>query len=64
VVDEITNMKITHFFKANNGMCEPTCELIKKWKDIKIKGKCLRMDNAGEKNCYNNDVKAKIGNLQ
>jgi hypothetical protein len=48
-VDESTNMKITHFFKTKNGMCEPTCELIKKWKDMKIEFKCLRIDNAGEK---------------
>jgi hypothetical protein len=38
----------THFFKAKNGMCEPTCELIKKWKYMKIEVTCLRMDNAGE----------------
>jgi hypothetical protein len=48
MVDESTNMKITHFFKTKNGMCETTCELIKKWKDMKIEVKCLRMDNAGE----------------
>jgi hypothetical protein len=36
MVDESSNMKITHFFKTKNGMCEPTCELIKKWKDMKI----------------------------
>jgi hypothetical protein len=50
MVDESTNMKITHFFKAKNGMCEPTCELIKKWKYMKIEVKCLRIDNAGENN--------------
>jgi hypothetical protein len=29
-------------------MCEPTCELIKKLKDMGIEVKILRMDNAGE----------------
>jgi hypothetical protein len=48
MVDERTNMKITHFFKAKNGMCEPACEPIKKSKDMNIEVKCLRMDNAGK----------------
>jgi hypothetical protein len=48
MVDESTNMKITLFFKANNGMCEPACELVKKWKGMKIEEKCLIMNNAGE----------------
>jgi hypothetical protein len=30
-------------------MCEPTCELIKKLKDMDIEIKIIRMDNAGEK---------------
>jgi hypothetical protein len=48
MVDESTSMKITHFLKPKNGMCEPTCELINNWKDMKIEVKCLRMNNAGE----------------
>jgi hypothetical protein len=49
MLDESTNNKITHFFKTTNGMFEPTCELIKKWKDMKIEVKFLRMNNYGEK---------------
>jgi hypothetical protein len=64
MVDENTNMKITHFFKAKNGMCEPTCELINKFKDMKTEVKCLRMDSTGGKKICNNDVEAEIGNLQ
>jgi hypothetical protein len=30
---------------------------------MKIEVKRLRMDNAGEKNCCNNDVRARIGKL-
>jgi hypothetical protein len=48
MVDESTNMKITLFSKAKNGMCEPTCELIKKWKVMKIEVKFIIMHNAGE----------------
>jgi hypothetical protein len=29
-------------------MCETICEIIRKWKYLKIEVKCLRMDNAGE----------------
>jgi hypothetical protein len=63
VVDEKNKMKITHFFKTKSGMREPTCELIKKWKDMNIEVKCLIMDNASEKIFCINNVKAKIGNF-
>jgi hypothetical protein len=48
MVDERTDMKFSHFFAKKNGMYEPTCKLINKWKDMKIELKCIRMDNAGE----------------
>jgi hypothetical protein len=48
MADESTNLKISHFYTKKDGMCEPTCELIKKLKDMKIEIKILRMDNAGE----------------
>jgi hypothetical protein len=41
-------VKISHFNAKKYGMVEPTCELIKKLKNMKIKIKILRMDNAGE----------------
>jgi hypothetical protein len=48
MVDESTNLKISHLYAKKDGMCEPTCELIKKLKDMKIEIKNLRMGNAGE----------------
>jgi hypothetical protein len=36
MVDDITNLKISHFYAKKDGMWEPTCELIKKLKDIEI----------------------------
>jgi hypothetical protein len=48
MVDESTNLKISHFYEKKDGICEPTCELIKKLKDMNIEIKILRMDNAGK----------------
>jgi hypothetical protein len=48
MVDESTNLKIYHFHAKKDGMVEPTCELIKKLKNMEIEIKILRMDNAGE----------------
>jgi hypothetical protein len=48
MVDESTNLKISHFYAKKDGMCEPTCELINKLKDMEIEINILRMDNAGE----------------
>jgi hypothetical protein len=48
MVDESTNLKISHFYAKKDRMCEPTCELIKNLKDMEIEIKILRMDNAGE----------------
>jgi hypothetical protein len=48
MVDESTNLKISHFYAKKDGMVEPTCELIKKLKNMEIEIKILRMDNAGE----------------
>jgi hypothetical protein len=48
MVDESTDLKISHFYAKKDGMCEPTCELIKKLKDMEIEIKIIRMDNAGD----------------
>jgi hypothetical protein len=48
MVDESTNLKISQFYAKKDGICEPTCELIKNLKDMEIEIKILRMDNAGE----------------
>jgi hypothetical protein len=36
MVDESTNLKISHFYAKKDGMCEPTCEMIKILKDMEI----------------------------
>jgi hypothetical protein len=48
MLDESINLKISHFYAKKDAMCERTCELIKKLKDMEIEVKILRMDNAGE----------------
>jgi hypothetical protein len=48
MVDESTNLKISHFYPKKEGMCETNCEMIKKFKDMEVEIKILRMDNAGE----------------
>jgi hypothetical protein len=48
MVDESTNLKISHFYAKKDGMVEPTCELIKKLKNMEIEIQILRVDNAGE----------------
>jgi hypothetical protein len=48
MADESINLKMSHFYAKKDGMCEPTCELINKLKDMEIEIKILRMDNAGE----------------
>jgi hypothetical protein len=48
MVDKSTNLKISEFYAKKDGMCEPTCELIKKLKDMEIEIKIIRMDNVGE----------------
>jgi hypothetical protein len=47
-VDESTNLKISHFNAKKDGMVKPTCELIKKLKNMEIEIKIIRIDNAGE----------------
>jgi hypothetical protein len=64
VVDESTNLKISHFYAKNDGMCEPTCELIKKLKDMEIEIKTLRWTMLVRTNCCNKDVKVNLGSLQ
>ena len=48
IVDEKTEMKTSQFFQTKNGMIEPTCELLSKWKSQKHPVKIIRCDNAGE----------------
>ena len=48
IVDECTQLKFSNFFDRKNGMVEPTCEKINKWKQKGIVVKYVRLDNAGE----------------
>jgi hypothetical protein len=48
MVDKSTKLKISHFYAKKDGVCETTCELIKKLKEMEIEIKILRMNNAGE----------------
>jgi hypothetical protein len=48
IVDEATNLKFSDFYETKNGMVEPTCELLNKWKQNGKIVKFMRMDNAGE----------------
>jgi hypothetical protein len=36
MVDDSTHLKISHFYAKKDGVVEPTCELIKKLKNIEI----------------------------
>ena len=48
MVDERTNLKFSDFFATKDGMIEPTCMQINKWKNAGIHVKYIRLDNAGE----------------
>jgi hypothetical protein len=50
MVDERTGMKFLDFFKAKNGMIEPTCAQWNRWKAAGLVVKYVRLDNAGENN--------------
>jgi len=48
IVDELTGMKFSNFYKTKNQMVEQTAERFYSWKANGIPVKHLRMDNAGE----------------
>ena len=48
MVDEKTNLKFSDVFQTKNGMVEPTCEQLNKWKQARRPVKFIRLDNAGE----------------
>jgi hypothetical protein len=48
MVDERTQLKFSNFFSTKNGMVEPTCEQLHRWKQSGIAVKYMRLDNAGE----------------
>ena len=48
VVGKRLQLKVLHFYKTNNAMVEPTCELMHHWQQAGKIISTLRMDNAGE----------------
>ena len=48
LVDESTNLKISHFFHRKDQMTEATCKLLKTWRDKVRVTKFMCMDNTGE----------------
>jgi len=48
MVDERTQLKFSDFFPTKNGMVEPTCAKLMKWKQTDIPVQFIRLDNAGE----------------
>ena len=52
-------LKFSHFFKSENNMIEPTCELMHRWGQAGIVIKKLQMDNAGENIALEKRLKSK-----
>ena len=48
VADKFSGMKLSNFYDTKNGIIEPTCEQLEKWKQNGHRLKCVRWDNAGE----------------
>jgi hypothetical protein len=48
MVDERTGMKFSDFYEKKDGMIEPTCAQLNRWKDAGLAVKYVRLDNAGE----------------
>ena len=48
VVGTKLQLKFLHFFKTNDVMVEPMCELLHQWMQTGKKTHKLHMDNAGE----------------
>jgi hypothetical protein len=48
MVDERSTLKFSNFFETKNGMAEPTCEQLHRWKQNALGVKNIRLDNAGE----------------
>ena len=48
IVVEAMQLKFVHFFKTKDGMVEPTCELLSRWKKSGRRVDIMQLDNAGE----------------
>lgn len=48
MVDETTQLKTSDFFTSKDGMVEPTCETLDKWRQEGKPVKYIRCDNGGE----------------
>jgi hypothetical protein len=63
LVDEATNLKISHWYARKNEMVEPTCEFIKMLLSKGVVIKIIRIFKAGETCCWKRDAKAKTDSL-
>jgi hypothetical protein len=62
MVDQRTGLKFSNFFDKKNGMVEPTCEQLHRWKQNGITVDYIRLDNVGEnkllkQRCHSKDWK-------
>jgi hypothetical protein len=62
MVNQRTGLKFSNFFDTKNGMVEPTCEQLHRWKQNGITVDYIRLDNAGEnkllkQRCHSKDWK-------
>jgi len=48
MVNERTQLKFSGFFETKNGMVEPTCKQMERWKQSNMAVTHMRLDNAGE----------------
>ena len=48
MVDERTQLKFSDFYDTKDGMIEPMCEQLHKWKQNGKPVKFIRLDDAGE----------------
>ena len=48
IVDDLSKIKFISFHKTNDGMIEPTCTRLSKWRVMSMSVENVRCDNAGE----------------
>eukprot|EP00957_Ditylum_brightwellii_P211343 15366072-Ditylum_brightwellii.AAC.3 len=59
VVDEYSLLRMSNFYKAKNGIVEPTVKKISRWKKSGRKVEFVRCDNAGENRLLEKQSKSK-----
>jgi hypothetical protein len=59
MVDEKMQLKFMDFFNMKDGMVQPTCEKLHKWRQAGKPVTYMRMDNAGENKKLEDGVNSK-----